>query len=98
MRRGRESGGSLYRPQSNATHQQGPALLTPPTMVRASSSDDEDNMRQRTPTPSRRQSNRLGKRLTGREKLSGLELFARAQNVKRRRGLGDRRDDDDGLL
>ncbi|PWN36386.1 uncharacterized protein FA14DRAFT_54704 [Meira miltonrushii] len=99
MRRGRESGGSMPRPPSNTVHQQqGSTLLTPPTMVRASSSDDEDNMRQRTPTPSRRQSNRLGKRLNGREKLSGLELFARAQNVKRRRGLGDRRDDDDGLL
>lgn len=100
MRRGRESGGSMPRPQSNVVHQQqqGSALPTPPTMVRASSSDDEDSMRQRTPTPSRRHSNRLGKRLTGREKLSGLELFARAQNVKRRRGLGDRRDDDDGLL
>jgi hypothetical protein len=96
MRRVRESGVPMPRPQSN--QQQSSALLTPPTMVRASSSDDEDSMRQRTPTPSRRHSNRLGKRLTGREKLSGLELFARAQNVKRRRGMGDRRDDDDGLL
>lgn len=103
IRRGRESGGSTSRAQtafSNAVQPQSQtsALLTPPTMVRASSDDDEDSLRQRTPTPSRRHSNRLGKRFNGREKLSGLELFARAQNVKRRRGLGDRRDDDDGLL
>jgi hypothetical protein len=76
------------------THDQRRAILRA-----ASSSDDEESVQLPSPArgnanQGRRTTSRGGKRTGGRDKLSGLELFARAQNAKRRRGMGDRRDED----
>lgn len=83
-----------------------PSSVPSRPFVRASSSSEEDDAAHaagnpRGTNPTRRALSRPGKRMSGRDKSSGLELFARAQHAKRRRGMGDRKDDDfrdDGLL
>jgi len=77
-------------PSNNVT----PVLVTPAS---ASSVSSEEETRGQSPpphTPSKRPSNRLGKRSSGRDKSSAVDLFGKNINAKRRRGMGDRRDDD----
>ena len=72
-------------------------LVQPPPPTRSSPSSEEEtggNVASQQ-TPSKRTSTRLGKRTSGRDKTMGsLDLFGRSINAKRRRGLGDRKDDD----
>jgi hypothetical protein len=86
---GMGGGGGLTTANSVA-----PVYVTPASASSVSSEEETRGHSPQLQTPSKRSSNRLGKRSSGRDKSSALDLFGKAINAKRRRGMGDRRDED----
>ncbi|UZJ54805.1 hypothetical protein CBS101457_004125 [Exobasidium rhododendri] len=71
-----------------------PVFITPASASSVSSEEETLSQSPQQHTPSRRSLTRSGKRSAGRDKSSGLDLYGKSINAKRRRGMGDRKDDD----
>lgn len=86
IRRKVKSGGGSAFGSSNVT-----PVLVAPQSTSSVSSEEEATYIQQPQTPSKGRFNRLGKRSSTRDKTDNI---SKGINAKRRRGMGDRKDDD----